>query len=102
MVNEAVASLGSASAAQGALDVVGLAMELENIAAETYVKDTDSSPSSWRRLPPKRTRRRPACSSIQPVEMQHIAILYYVLGMYPGAQTSSGTPLAFNPTSMAV
>jgi hypothetical protein len=41
-------------------------------------------------------------SSIQPVEMQHIAILYYVLGKYPGAQTASGTPLAFNPTSMAV
>jgi hypothetical protein len=34
--------------------------------------------------------------------MQHIAILYYVLGEYPGAQTPAGTPVAFNPTSMAV
>jgi hypothetical protein len=41
-------------------------------------------------------------SSIEPVEMQHIAILYYVLGMYPGAQTSAGTPLAFSSTSQAV
>ena len=40
VVNKAVASLGSATAAQGALGVVGLALELENIAAETYVKDT--------------------------------------------------------------
>ena len=68
--------------------------------------------SRSRRLPRRPTRRRPSMlkstaaiglsSSIQPVEMQHIAILYYVLGMYPGAQTPSGTPLAFNPTSQAV
>ena len=36
-------------------------------------------------------------SSIQPVEMQHIAILYYVLGMYPGAQTSSGHAAGLQP-----
>ena len=40
-------------------------------------------------------------SSIQPVEMQHIAILYYVLGEYPGVQSASGSPLAFSPTNQA-
>src|SRR5580658_10730335 len=39
VVNKAVASLSGATAAQGALGVVGLALELENIAAETYVND---------------------------------------------------------------
>ena len=40
VVKKAVAGLGSATPAQGALGVVALALELENIAAETYVKDT--------------------------------------------------------------
>ena len=33
--------------------------------------------------------------------MQHIAILYYVMGMYPGSQTTAGSPLAFSSTSAA-
>ena len=77
-------------------DVTGLAqlaLTLETIAAQTYQAETAKLKSS---------AAIALSSSIQPVEMQHIAILYYVLGMYPGAQTSSGTPLAFNPTSMAV
>jgi len=76
-------------------DVMGLAklaLTLETIAAQTYQVETAKL---------KSTAAIALSSSIQPVEMQHIAILYYVLGMYPGAQTSSGTPLAFNPTSMA-
>jgi Ferritin-like domain len=77
-------------------DIAGLAMlalTLETIAAETYQVETSKLESK---------AAIGLSSSIQPVEMQHIAILYYVLGMYPGAQTSSGTPLAFNPTSKAV
>jgi hypothetical protein len=77
-------------------DIGGLAMlalELETIAAQTYQAETSMLKSK---------AAIGLSSSIQPVEMQHIAILYYVLGMYPGAQTSTGTPLAFNPTSMAV
>jgi hypothetical protein len=76
-------------------DVTGLAqlaVTLETIAAQTYQAETAKLQS---------TAAIALSSSIQPVEMQHIAILYYVLGMYPGAQTASGTPLAFNPTSMA-
>ncbi len=77
-------------------DVAGLAqlaLTLETIAAQTYQAETAKLRS---------TAAIGLSSSIQPVEMQHIAILYYVLGMYPGAQTSAGTPLAFNPTSQAV
>ncbi len=77
-------------------DVAGLAqlaVTLETIAAQTYQAETSKL---------KSTAAIELSSSIQPVEMQHIAILYYVLGMYPGAQTSSGTPVAFNPTSQAV
>jgi hypothetical protein len=77
-------------------DVTGLAqlaVTLETIAAQTYQAETSKLKSK---------AAIGLSSSIQPVEMQHIAILYYVLGMYPGAQSSSGTPLAFNPTSMAV
>jgi hypothetical protein len=70
-----------------------LALTLETIAAQTYQAETSMLKSE---------AAIGLSSSIQPVEMQHIAILYYVLGMYPGAQTSSGTPLAFNPTSQAV
>ena len=77
-------------------DVTGLAqlaLTLETIAAQTYQVETAML---------KSTSAIGLSSSIQPVEMQHIAILYYVLGMYPGSQSSGGTPLAFNPTSMAV
>jgi hypothetical protein len=77
-------------------DIAGLAnlaITLETIAAQTYQAETSMLTSS---------AAIGLSSSIQPVEMQHIAILYYVLGMYPGSQSTSGTPLAFNPTSQAV
>jgi hypothetical protein len=70
-----------------------LALTLETIAAQTYQAETSKLKSK---------AAIGLSSSIQPVEMQHIAILYYVLGKYPGAQTTGGTPLAFNPTSQAV
>ena len=76
-------------------DVTGLAelaLTLETIAAQTYQAETAKLQSSTAIA---------LSSSIQPVEMQHIAVLYYVLGKYPGAQTAAGTPLAFNPTSKA-
>jgi hypothetical protein len=77
-------------------DVTGLAklaLTLETIAAETYQAETSKLSSA---------AAIGLSSSIQPVEMQHIAILYYVLGDYPGVQTSSGAPLAFNPMNEAV
>jgi hypothetical protein len=76
-------------------DITGLAqlaLTLETVAAQTYQAETSMLKSS---------AAIGLSSSIQPVEMQHIAILYYVLGEYPGAQSSAGTPLAFNPTNQA-
>jgi hypothetical protein len=73
-------------------DVAELALTLENVAAQTYQVETAKL---------KGTRAISVAATIQPVEMQHAAILYYVLGKYPGIQSSSGTPLAFNPTTQA-
>jgi hypothetical protein len=58
-----------ASDAQGALGVVGLALELENIAAETYVKDTTLV---------KSTSNKALFASIMGIEAQHVAVLLAV------------------------
>ena len=76
-------------------DVTGLAnlaLTLEIIAAETYQKETAELMSK---------EAIALSASIQPVEMQHVAILYYVLGEYPGAQSAAGVPLAFSSTAKA-
>jgi hypothetical protein len=76
-------------------DVTGLAelaLLLENTAAQTYQAEASRLGSQ---------KAVGVAATIQPVEMQHAAILSYVLGKYPGIQTTGGTPLAFNPTSMA-
>ncbi len=75
-------------------DVTGLAelaLLLENVAAQSYQDDVASLSSK---------HARATTASIQPVEMTHAAVLYFVLGKYPGIQTSSGTPLAFNPLQL--
>jgi Ferritin-like domain len=81
-----------------AAELAELALLLENTAAQTYqnaIPDLKASSSVA------------VAASIQPVEMQHAAILYYVLGRYPGVQGkqsnmfTSGSPLAFNPTALA-
>jgi hypothetical protein len=69
-------------------DVTGLAtlaLTIENIAAQTY-QATISELSSAKAIA--------AAASIHPVEMQHAAILSFVLGKYP-------VPNAFNPVDMA-
>lgn len=74
-------------------DLANLALTLENSAAQTYQVQAA-------KLHAKKAIE--TASTIQPVEMQHAAILYYALGKYPGVQDSAGNPLAFNPTSEAV
>jgi hypothetical protein len=74
-------------------DLANLALMEENGAAQTYQLQST-------RLQSKKAIA--LSSSIQPVEMQHAAILYYALGKYPGAQSPSGQPLAFSPTAQAV
>jgi uncharacterized protein YbjQ (UPF0145 family) len=110
VVNKAVASLGNATAAQGALGVVGLALELENIAAETYIKDTVLAKSS---------SNKALFASIMGIEAQHVSVLLAVqallkagapqlISLAPGTAAalpavagSIGFPNAFYPTNMA-
>ncbi len=69
-------------------DVTGaatLALMLENVAAQTYQAAVSAV---------KATSSVKVAASIQPVEMQHAAILYFATGQYP-------VPNAFNPTSDA-
>jgi hypothetical protein len=69
-------------------DVAGLAklaLEIENIAAQTYQASISELSGS---------KAIQTSASIHPVEMQHAAILNLVLGNYP-------VPNAFNPTSLA-
>lgn len=73
--------------------LANLALMLEIIAAETYQAETSMLKSS---------AAVGLSSSIQPVEMQHIAILYFVLGQYPGAQNAAGQPIAFSSIAKAV
>jgi predicted outer membrane protein len=67
------------------VDLAKLALEIENIAGETYLSAIGvlTEPVAIR-----------TAASIEPVEMQHSAILNFVLGTYP-------VPNAFEPTSLA-
>ena len=69
VVNKAVASLNGVSASQGALGVVGLAMELENIAAETYSKDTVLA---------TKAKNKALFASVMGIEAQHVSVLLAV------------------------
>jgi len=110
VVNKAVKGLSGVSDAQGALGVVGLAMELENIAAETYVKDTVLA---------KSTTNKALFASVMGIEAQHVAVLLAVQALLkagapqdislapgtaatlPAAAGSVGFPNAFYKTNMA-
>lgn len=110
VVKKAVASLAGVSAAEGAQGVVALALELENIAAETYVNDTVKAKSS---------KHKALFASIMGVEAQHAAVLRAVQALLkagapqlislspttvtrlPAAAGSVGFPNAFYPTSNA-
>ncbi len=110
VVNKAVAGLSGATAAQGALGVVGLALELENIAAETYIKDTTLAQS---------TTNKALFASIMGIEAQHVSVLLAVQALLkagapqlislspgtaaalPAAAGSVGFPNAFYQTNMA-
>ena len=110
VVKKAVAGLGAATPAQGALGVVALALELENIAAETYVKDTVLAKSETNKA---------LLASIMGIEAQHVATLLAVqallmagapqlislspgtAAMLPAAAGSVGFPNAFYETNSA-
>ncbi len=95
MVTDPVLTPVVKKAFAGVKDVTGLAelaVLLENTAAQSYQDDAASMTNK---------HATETAASIQPVEMTHAAILYYVLGKYPGVQSASGTPMAFNPLTLA-
>jgi Ferritin-like domain len=109
VVDKAVAAITKASPAQGPLLVVGLAQELENIAAETYVNNMSLLSDA---------NAKKVTASIMGVEAQHVAILNAVQALLkagagaditlpppaaklPAAAGSVGFPNAFYPTSSA-
>ena len=109
VVDAAVKSLGKASAAQGPLQVVALALELENIAAETYVNNMSLLSSA---------SAKKVTASVMGVEAQHVAILRAAqellkagdvadiklnpaIASLPAAAGAAGFPAAFYPTSKA-
>jgi hypothetical protein len=89
VVQKAVAGLSGATAARGAAGVVGLALELENIAAETYVNDVSHFRS---------THAKAVTASIMGVEAQHAAVLRAVQALL-----AAGAPqlIALSPTVVA-
>jgi hypothetical protein len=80
------------------LKLAELALYVENTLAQTYQALIGTV------VPNPATQ---TAAMIQPVEMQHAATLYLVLGRYPGLQGessnnySSGEPLAVSPVSLA-
>jgi len=109
VVDNAVAAITKATPTNGALLVVGLALELENIAAETYVNNMSLLTSA---------NAKKVTASIMGVEAQHVAILNAVQALLkagdgaditlpppaaklPAAAGSVGFPNAFYPVSSA-
>ena len=110
VVKKAVAGLAGASPTQGALGVVALALELEQVAAETYVHDTVKA---------RKAANKALFASIMGVEAQHQAVLLAVqallkatapqlialapttVAQLPAAAGDVGFPKAFYPISTA-
>jgi hypothetical protein len=88
-VNAAVASLANATPAAGALAVVGLAMTLENVAAETYVANCSRYGD---------TNAKRITASIMGVEAQHVAVLAAVQALL---QANAPQLIALSPTVVA-
>jgi len=110
VADAAVKSAAKASPAQGTLLVVALALELENVAAETYVNNMSLLTSA---------NAKKVTASVMGIEAQHVAILNAAQSLLkagdaadvklppavaslPAAAGSVGFPNAFYPTSKAV
>ncbi|GAC1580251.1 MAG: hypothetical protein NVS3B18_13910 [Candidatus Dormibacteria bacterium] len=72
-------------------DVAGLALTLEMVALETYVKGAQ--------LVTVKANRQVALT-IAPVEAQHAAVLNYILGKYPVPFTQIPTDMAASPSDL--
>lgn len=89
VVKKAVAGLSGASSTQGMLGVVALALELENVAAETYVNDMSKL---------KNANAKTVTASIMGMEAQHAAVLLAVQALLQG-----GAPqlVSLSPSNVA-
>jgi hypothetical protein len=110
VVNSAVAGITKDDPSAGALAVVGLAITLENVAAETYVANCPKFSD---------TNAKKVTASIMGVEAQHVATLLAVqallqagasqlialsptvVAQLPAAAGGIGFPNSFYPTQMA-
>ena len=110
VVNNAVAGITKDDPSAGALAVVGLAITLENVAAETYVANCSKFSD---------TNSKKITASIMGVEAQHVATLLAVqallkagapqlialsptvVAQLPAAAGSVGFPHTYYPTDMA-
>jgi hypothetical protein len=109
-VDAVVKSLGKATAAQGTQLVLALALELENIAAQTYVHNMSQLTTA---------NAKKLTASVMSIEAQHAAVLTaaqtllkagdgaglrlsVTAASLPAAVGSAGFPAAFCPTSKAV
>ncbi len=91
VVDKAVAKLSGASAAVGMLGVVSLALELENVAAETYVNDVANL---------KDINAKQVTASIMGVEAQHVAVLRAVRALLDAKAPQLITLSATNVSSL--
>jgi hypothetical protein len=81
------------NAAKSVPDVAKLALNLENVAAQTYTFATANVSDAGGIM---------TAATIQPVETMHAAILNYVLGQYPIPDTFIGTSNALKPETLTV
>jgi Ferritin-like domain len=109
VVHAAVKSIGKASAAKGTQLVLALALELENVAAQTYVNNMSLLVNA---------NAKKVTASVMGIEAQHVAILNAAMALLKAGDTadiklsptvaslpavagSVGFPSAFYPTTKA-
>jgi hypothetical protein len=85
--------LAKLSAAKSVPDVAKFALDLENVAAQTYTFATANVSDASAIM---------TAATIQPVETMHAAILNFILGDYPIPDTFIGTGNALKPDNLTV
>jgi hypothetical protein len=81
------------AAARSVPDVAKFALNLENVAAQTYTAATASLSDNTAIM---------TAATIQPVETMHAAILNFIIGEFPIPDTFIGTRTALKPDSLAL
>lgn len=81
------------AAARSVPDVAKFALNLENVAAQTYTVATTNLSDHTAIM---------TAATIQPVETMHAAILNFIIGEYPIPDTFIGISTALKPDSLAV